>query len=157
MAHGTAHDVAGDIQFPNGMVITPDGSSLVIAESFAGRLSAFHIAPDGSLFNRRTWAEGLGPDGIFMDDGGGIWTQTADTFAHSQQPPARRREPLSGCSKVVRSPTGSRRTLACFACCLGGPEGRHLFLLRNQFEGIDQLQAVLDRRSARIYVTELPL
>ena len=56
---GRARDVAGDIDFPNGMVITPDGSTLVIAESFAGRLSAFDIAGDGSLSNRRIWADGL--------------------------------------------------------------------------------------------------
>jgi len=154
-ADGTAHDVAGDIQFPNGMVITPDGSTLVIAESFAGRLSAFDIAPDGSLSNRRTWAEGLGPDGIFMDADGGIWTQTADTFAHSQQPGA----PAGAVVRVLESGEITHRVetdLACFACCLGGPEGRHLFLLCNEFEGIDQLQAVLARRSARIYVTEVP-
>ena len=87
-ADGTAHDVAGDIDFPNGMVITPDGSTLVIAESFAGRLSAFDIASDGSLSNRRIWADGLGPDGICIDPGGGIWAQTADTFTHTQDPGA---------------------------------------------------------------------
>ena len=70
------------------MVITPDGSTLVIAESFAGRLSAFDIAADGSLSNRRTWAEGLGPDGICIDADGGIWVQTADTVAHTQDPNA---------------------------------------------------------------------
>ena len=47
--------------------------------------------------------------------------------------------------------------LPCFACGLGGPEGRHLFLLCNEFEGVDQLQAVLSRRSARIYVTEVSI
>ena len=46
--------------------------------------------------------------------------------------------------------------MPCFACALGGPEGRHLFLLCNEFEGVDQLRAVLARRSARIYVTEVP-
>ena len=60
-ADGTARRVAEDIHFPNGMVITPDGSTLVVAESVAGRLSAFDIQPDGSLTNRRIWAEGTSP------------------------------------------------------------------------------------------------
>ena len=58
---GTTRQVAGDIDFPNGMVVTPDGSTLVIAESFAGRLSAFDIGPDGSLSGRRTWQRASGP------------------------------------------------------------------------------------------------
>lgn len=150
---GTARDVAGDIDFPNGMVVTPDGSTLVIAESFAGRLSAFDIAADGSLSGRRTWAEGLGPDGLCIDSEGGIWCQTADTFAHTGSGPA---------GAVVRVLDGGEIThrvetdLPCFACALGGPENRHLFLLCNEFEGIDQLESVLARRSARIYVTEVP-
>lgn len=152
-ADGTTRDVAGDIDFPNGMVITPDGSTLVIAESFAGRLSAFDIAADGSLSGRRTWAEDLGPDGICIDSAGGIWCQTADTFAHTGSGPA---------GAVVRVLDGGEIThrveteLPCFACALGGPEGRHLFLLCNEFEGIDQLNSVLARRSARIYVVEVP-
>lgn len=152
-ADGTTRDVTGDIDFPNGMVITPDGSTLVIAESFAGRLSAFDIAADGSLSGRRTWAEGLGPDGICIDSAGGIWCQTADTFAHTGSGPA---------GAVVRVLDGGEIThrveteLPCFACALGGPEGRHLFLLCNEFEGIDQLNSVLARRSARIYVVEVP-
>ena len=150
---GTTRDVAGDIDFPNGMVVTPDGSTLVVAESFAGRLSAFDIAADGSLSGRRTWAEGLGPDGICIDSEGGIWCQTADMFAHTGSGPA---------GAVVRVLEGGEIThrveteLPCFACALGGPENRHLFLLCNEFEGIDQLGSVLARRSARIYVVEAP-
>jgi len=59
---GSARQVAGDLAFPNGMVITPDNKTLIISESFTGRLIAFDIADDGSLSNRRVWAEGLGPD-----------------------------------------------------------------------------------------------
>jgi len=151
---GAARDVAGDIEFPNGMVITPDGSTLVVAESFAGRLSAFDIGADGSLSGRRTWAEGLGPDGLCIDSDGGIWCQTADTFAHAGGGPR---------GAVVRVLDGGEIThrvetdLPCFSCALGGPEGRHLFLLCNEFEGIDQVESVLARRSARIYVTEVPV
>jgi sugar lactone lactonase YvrE len=153
---GAARDVAGDIEFPNGMVVTPDGSTLVIAESFAGRLSAFDIGPDGSLSGRRTWAEGLGPDGICIDSDGGIWSQTADTAAHTHDDSA----PAGAVVRVLDGGEITHRVetdLPCFACALGGPEGRHLFLLCNEFEGVDRLNAVLARRSARIYVTELPV
>jgi sugar lactone lactonase YvrE len=75
---GELREVAGDIEFPNGMVLTPDGRTLVIAESFAGRLTAFDVAPDGGLSNRRVWAQNLGPDGICLDAEGAIWVQTAD-------------------------------------------------------------------------------
>jgi sugar lactone lactonase YvrE len=150
---GTARDVADDIEFPNGMVITPDGSTLVVAESFAGRLSAFDIERDGSLSGRRIWADGLGPDGICIDSTGAIWAQTADGADPGDDGPA---------GAVVRVLDGGEIThrveseLPCFSCALGGPEGRHLFLLCNEFEGVDQLESVLARRSARIYVTEVP-
>ena len=152
---GTARDVAGDIDFPNGMVVTPDGSTLVIAESFAGRLSAFDIGPDGALSGRRTWADGLGPDGICIDPEGGIWTQTADTAAHTGDDNA----PAGAVVRVLDGGEITHRVetdLPCFSCALGGPDGRHLFLLCNEFEGVDQLEAVLSRRSARIYVTDVP-
>lgn len=151
---GTARDVAGEIDFPNGMVVTHDGSTLVIAESFAGRLTAFDIEADGSLTRRRNWAEGLGPDGIAIDADGGIWSQTADTFAHTGDPGA-------AAGAVVRVLDGGEIThrveteLPCFACALGGPDGKHLFLLCNEFEGVEQLGAVMARRSARVYVTEI--
>lgn len=73
---GEVRQVADDIQFPNGMVLTPDGKTLVIAESFAGRLTAFDVEPDGRLSNRRVYAENLGPDGIVLDAEGAIWSQT---------------------------------------------------------------------------------
>jgi sugar lactone lactonase YvrE len=73
---GQVREVADDIQFPNGMVLTPDGRTLVIAESFAGRLTAFDVEPDGGLSNRRVYAENLGPDGIVLDAEGAIWSQT---------------------------------------------------------------------------------
>jgi sugar lactone lactonase YvrE len=75
---GTARRVAEDIAFPNGMVITPDNSTLVIAESFARRLTAFDIEEDGSLSNRRVWADGVGPDGICMDADGAIWVDVGE-------------------------------------------------------------------------------
>ena len=73
---GQVRPVAEDIQFPNGMVITPDGRTLIISESFAGQLTAFDIAADGGLSGRRVFAEGLGPDGICLDAEGAVWVQT---------------------------------------------------------------------------------
>ena len=64
-----------DLAFPNGMVVTPDGRTLIVAESFNGRITAFDIASDGSLSNRRLWAqlEGQGGDGICLDSEGAVW------------------------------------------------------------------------------------
>jgi sugar lactone lactonase YvrE len=64
---GKAGEVATEIAFPNGMVVTPDNTTLIGADSFAQRLTAFDIASDGSLSNRRTWAGPTGPDGICLD------------------------------------------------------------------------------------------
>jgi len=153
---GSSRRVAEDIQFPNGMVVTPDGSTLVVSESFAGRLTAFDIGDDGGLTGRRVWADGLGPDGIGVDAEGAIWAQTADTFAHSNRPGA----PAGACVRVLDGGEVSHRIdteLPCFSCVLGGPEGGHLFLLCNEFEGIDRAVAVQERRSARILVTEAPV
>jgi sugar lactone lactonase YvrE len=113
---GDVRRVADDIAFPNGMVITPDNATLIIAESFAGRLTAFDITADGSLTNRRTWADKIGPDGICMDTDGAIWTG-------------------SGGNAVVRVREGGELLerveldRAPFACALGGKDGRTLFIL----------------------------
>lgn len=155
-ADGSARRVAGDIEFPNGMIVTPNGSTLVVVESFAGRLTAFDIGTDGTLGRRRTWAEGLGPDGICVDAESAIWVQTGDTAAHT----GNAADPPGACVRVLDGGTVTHRVetdLPCFACTLGGPEGRHLFLLCDEFEGIDRMDAVLDRRSARILVTEVPV
>ncbi|MEJ2886761.1 SMP-30/gluconolactonase/LRE family protein [Actinomycetospora aeridis] len=152
---GTSRRVAEDIDFPNGMVITPDGTTLVVAESVAGRLTAFTITADGGLHGRRTWADGLGPDGIAVDAAGGIWTQTADTAAHTGDPDAT----PGACVRVLDGGEVTHRVetpLPCFSCVLGGPEGRHLFLLCNEFVGVGRMVEVQARRSARVLVTELP-
>jgi sugar lactone lactonase YvrE len=67
--------VADGLAFPNGMAITPDGGTLIVAESYANRLTAFDISGDGGLDNRRVWAETPGdhPDGICMDADGAVW------------------------------------------------------------------------------------
>ena len=74
---GEVRRVAEDIQFGNGMAISPDNRTLVLADSFARSLVAFDIEPDGSLTNRRTFAEDLQPDGICLDAEGAVWTSAA--------------------------------------------------------------------------------
>lgn len=153
---GGYRQVAGDLEFPNGMVITPDGGTLVVSESFAGRLTAFDILDDGSLTGRRVWAEGLGPDGICIDAERGIWAQTADTAAHSGDPDA----PAGACVRVLEGGEITHRIetpLPCFSCALGGVDDRRLILLCNEFEGVDRMVEVQNRRSAEILVTEAPV
>ena len=72
---GTARQVAEGLSFPNGMAITPDNSTLIVAESYGGVLTAYDIAPDGDLSERRVWAEldGAAPDGICIDAEGAVW------------------------------------------------------------------------------------
>jgi sugar lactone lactonase YvrE len=115
--------VAGELDFPNGMVITPDGATLIVAESTGRRLTAFTIAADGSLCDRMVFAEGLDgpPDGICLDDDGGVWA--AMTLAHQFE----RIVADGGTGRVTdRIDVGDRTAIAC---ALGGPEGRTLLLL----------------------------
>jgi sugar lactone lactonase YvrE len=72
---GTVRQVAGDLAFPNGMAITPDGRTLIVAESYANRLTAYNIGADGDLGNRWVWAQTPGdhPDGICIDAEGAVW------------------------------------------------------------------------------------
>jgi sugar lactone lactonase YvrE len=131
---GQLRQVAGDIQFPNGMVITPDGRTLIIAESFAGQLTAFDIEPDGGLSGRRVFAEGLAPDGITMDAEGAVWVQT-------------------GGFSVVRVAEGGEilqrveleENRAPFALMLGGPDRRTLFICTAEWHLADDHVANLER------------
>jgi len=131
---GKLRQVADGIQFPNGMVITPDNRTLIISESFAGRLTAFDIDADGGLSNRRVFAEGLGPDGICLDAEGAVWVST-------------------GGDSIVRVAEGGevlqrvelRENRAPFALMLGGPDRRTLFILTAFWRAADGHQANLDR------------
>jgi sugar lactone lactonase YvrE len=116
---GSVHVVADDLWFPNGMVITPDGSTLVVAETMANRLTAFHIAPDGGLSARRVWAslDGATPDGICLDQAGAIWIASPIS--------AEVLRVLPGGVITHRVPVADQ----AIACMLGGPEGRTLYIL----------------------------
>lgn len=121
-ADGTVSDAApGErFSFPNGMVITPDGKSVIVGETLAGRLTALDIGADGTLSNRREWAPTWPriPDGICLDASGAIW------IANPLAPECALIAPGGEVLDVVD--TGG---LSCFACMLGGPEGKHLFML----------------------------
>jgi sugar lactone lactonase YvrE len=130
---GSATVAADDLAFPNGTVLFPDGRTLVVAETLAGRLTAFDVAEDGALSNRRVWAQlsdtadtddlgeliaagGVAPDGIALDAEGAIWAADA----------------LGG--RVVRVREGGEVVeeiapgTGVFACGLGGADGRTLVM-----------------------------
>jgi sugar lactone lactonase YvrE len=116
---GSAEVVADDMRFPNGSVITPDGGTLIVGQSFGGNFLAFDIADDGSLSGRREWAaiEGTAPDGCTLDAVGGIW------FADAVGSQVVRVE--QGGTVTDRIPTPQ----PTFACMLGGDDGRTLYAL----------------------------
>ncbi len=122
---GSVRQVADGVAFPNGMAVTPDNSTLILAESYGKRLTAFDIAADGSLANRRLWADlqdGV-PDGICVDAEGAVWY--ADV-------PHQRCVRVREGGEVLQMIELDR---ACFACTLGGPDGTTLFLLAAQWRG----------------------
>lgn len=116
---GTAEVAATALQFPNGSVVTPDGSTLIVGESMGARYTAFTIRDDGTLTDRRVWAEvpGKAPDGCALDAGGAIWM--ANAFG-------------AGCFRVGEGGEilDSVTTLQpVFACALGGADRTSLFML----------------------------
>jgi sugar lactone lactonase YvrE len=122
---GSSRDVAGDVWFPNGMAVTPDGATLLVAESYRKRLTAFGIMADGSLTDRRTWAE-LGdgvPDGICLDTTGAAW--------YADVPNRRCVRVLEG-GEVLETVDVDR---GCFACMLGGEDGRTLYIVAAAWGG----------------------
>ena len=129
--------VADEMAFPNGSVITPDGRTLIVGETYGSRLTAFDIKPDGSLTGRRVWAqlEQAVPDGICLDAEGAIWVAS----------------PMS--AEVLRVREGGEVThrikvsTQAFACMLGGPERRTLFILTAETSNPDEARA---KKSGRV-------
>ena len=137
------------------MVVTPDNSTLIVSESFAGRLTAFDIAADGSLSNRRVWADGIGPDGICLDAEGAIWTHSAETRTHT----GREGDPEGECIRVREGGEVLERIeldRAGFACMLGGPDRRTLFMLAAEWRGVDEVDDVIARRTGQVLVADAP-
>ena len=111
---------APDLSFPNGTVITPDGKMLIVGETLGARLTAFDIGADGVLTGRRVWADTMPrvPDGIAFDAEGAVW------IANPLAPECVRIAEGGAVLEVV-----STGEMPCYACMLGGPDGRHLFML----------------------------
>lgn len=132
---------ASDLLFPNGAVITPDGRTLIVGETFAARLTAFDVAADGSLANRRVWAplEKAVPDGICLDAEGAVWVAS----------------PLSRELLRVREGGAVAQRIAldrmAIACMLGGPERRTLFVCTSR--SVDPAETAA--REARIEAVEV--
>ena len=143
---GTATQVADNIAFPNGMVITPDNSTLVIAESWANKLSAFDIESDGTLSNRRVWAEVSG-DGICLDAEGAIWCSGV-----SGNTPECLRVREGG--EVLDRITLDR---ACFACMLGGEDGRTLFLMTAEWRGVERMGELFRSQTGQVQTMRVDL
>jgi len=117
---GTSEVAASGLEFPNGSVITPDGATLIVGESMGRRYSAFTIRDDGTLGDRRVWAEvpGMAPDGCALDAEGAIWM--ADAIGAGQC------HRVTEGGEIVATVTA---TQPVFACALGGPERRTLHLI----------------------------
>jgi sugar lactone lactonase YvrE len=124
-ADGSARQVADGLAFPNGMAVTPDNSTLIVAESYGNKLTAFDIGADGSLSNRRVWADldGGYPDGICLDAENAVWYGDV---------PNKRCVRVREGGEVLQTIDLDR---GCFACMLGGADGRTLFLVANEWGG----------------------
>jgi sugar lactone lactonase YvrE len=137
---GAAREVADGLAFPNGMAVTQDNGTLIVAESFAARLTAFDIAADGSLSNRRIWADVTG-DGICVDDEGAVWCSAVGA---------------DGGNSVLRVCEGGEVLdriavdRPCYACMLGGEDGRTLFMVVAQWFGPDSMDELIEARTGQI-------
>jgi sugar lactone lactonase YvrE len=126
---GSIRQVADALAFPNGMHIAADDATLIVAESYARKLTAFEIEDDGGLSNRRVWAE-LGdgvPDGICMDAENAVWY--ADV-------PNRRCVRVREGGEVLQTFDLDR---GCFACALGGRDGSTLFMVATEWSGPENM------------------
>ena len=144
--NGSARLVADGIAFPNGMAITPDNATLIIAESHGKKLTAFDIAADGSLSNRRIWADLAGgvPDGICIDADNAVWY--ADV-------------PNKGCVRV-REGGEVLQTVewdrGCFACMLGGKDKKTLFIVAAEWRGMESIAEVARSRTGQVLTISAP-
>ncbi|MDP9328622.1 MAG: SMP-30/gluconolactonase/LRE family protein [Actinomycetota bacterium] len=141
---GSARQVAEGVAFPNGMVVTPDNSTLIVAESYGNRLTAFDIAADGGLSNQRVWADlhdGV-PDGICLDGGNAVW--------YGDVPNERCVRVREG-GEVLQTVDLDR---GCFACMLGGVDRRTLFMTMNEWGGAAKMAE--GSRAGQVRTVEAP-
>jgi sugar lactone lactonase YvrE len=135
-----AREVADGLAFPNGMVVTPDNATLIVAESFARRLTAFDIAADGSLSDRRVWADVTG-DGICIDAEGAVWCSDVGP------------DEGSVCLRVRAGGEVLDRIeldRPCYACMLGGDDGRTLFMVVAKWFGPDRIEELVQAKTGQI-------
>ncbi len=141
---GSARQVADGVAFPNGMAVTPDNSTLIVADSYGKELTGFDIAADGSLSDRRAWADlrdGV-PDGICIDAEGAVWY--ADV-------PGRRCVRVAEGGEILATIEHDR---GCFACMLGGPDGRTLFVMAQEWNGAEGMGT--GPRTGHVLAVEAP-
>jgi sugar lactone lactonase YvrE len=143
---GDVRQVADGIAWPNGMAITPDNRTLIIAESHGKRLTAFDIAADASLSNRRVWADLNGgvPDGICIDADGAVWY--ADV-------PNKQCVRVREGGEVLQTIEVGR---GCFACMLGGPDRKTLFILATEWRGMEKIAEVAGARTGMLLTAAAP-
>ena len=138
-ADGDGREVADGLAFPNGMAVTPDNGTLIVAESFAARLTAFDIAADGSLSNRRVWADVTG-DGICLDAEGAVWCSASDRTIRVV---LRVREGGEVLDRIELD-------RPCYACMLGGDDGRTLFMVVAKWLGPDRMDELIEAKTGQI-------
>ncbi len=144
--NGPLRQVADNFAFPNGMAITPDNSTLIIAESHGKKLTAFDIAADGNLSNRRVWADlhdGV-PDGICIDAENAVWY--ADV-------PNKRCVRVREGGEVLQTVNADR---GCFACMLGGLDKSTLFVVATEWRGMEKVAEVAQARTGQVLTVEAP-
>ena len=143
---GEVRQVGDALAFPNGMAVTPDNRTLIVAESWAEQLTAYEIGDDGSLSGRRVWAATPGdhPDGICLDADGAVWYADVGN-AHCVR---------------VREGGDILQTIAldrgAFACMLGGPDGRTLFMLAAEWRGFEEVEQAIADRTGQVLVADAP-
>ena len=141
---GSTRQVADGVAFPNGMVVTPDNATLIVAESYGKRLTAFDITADGSLSNRRVWADldGGSPDGICLDAENAVWYGDV---------PNKRCVRVREGGEVLQTIDLDR---GCFACALGGADRRTLFLVATEWGGTTSMAS--GARTGQVLIVEAP-
>ena len=142
---GESRTAGEGVAFPNGMAITPDNSTLICAESYGKKLTAFDIGDDGGLSNQRVWAD-LGdgvPDGICIDAEGAVWYGDV---------------PNKNCVRVAEGGE-ILETIdldhGCFACMLGGPDGKTLFMVGQEWKGPEAMAG--GERTGEVQIADAPV
>jgi sugar lactone lactonase YvrE len=141
---GSARQVADGLAFPNGMLVTADNATLIVAESYGQKLTAFNIEEDGGLSNRRAWAE-LGdgvPDGICLDAESAVWYGDV---------PNKRCVRVREGGEVLQTIELDR---GCFACALGGADGKTLFIMATEWNGLENMFS--EPRTGQVLTAEAP-